>query len=640
MAVNRESDQRTDAASYDTQVATFLDDYGRPRTQQQFERLVRVTKLGCEKLLRSIEIKGVVQGRVKKYESLRAKLAEDDLGKDVEDITPCTQVTEPRGNVREHVKDASQHTKLAEPKDDVGKDVERKELAKSEGSEEVLSVRDWVLRGKDIGSHPDMGDLAGVRIGLFFPDDIVKVAQEIIKCFDMVHCFGTVTGGRTLTYDNKRKIDEHLKGPFHDDSGDDWQQPGYKSWQMVVEWKEARALPIDLEYLQPLQKELPKRLQSRRVEIQVGTVVTQAWAEVQHNIIYKRPADLLATPTMKRMIDATNGLAITTEILLNELQRGLRTAEREAYALAQRPIRGADEFLTWFEYTYTSRMGPEERLRWARPQDKLAAGSLLRVCNQPPPDMQSSTVQPCRACFKALIETRGLLKLGKIKEAHDLDISKLMLQFLGFTNVESTFARCRDSNPKRYNLHHPKMPSWWLGTPHPGLRVDMAIPPEELWFLGRFDARNDFNLLSASIVEALQLMEFMKPIDEGHLIQGLSASPVPVLGQLTATVDIFYDDTDFPYYTPIIHHSQAVWYIIDDKYATGGEFDALIGLPIIKEWEKISSIIFANRALEEASSESPGIDGVDGCQIELDNDLRNHNDATVLNSQSCAVEEP
>ncbi|GAB1319930.1 hypothetical protein MFIFM68171_10140 [Madurella fahalii] len=67
-----------------------------------------------------------------------------------------------------------------------------------------------------------------------------------------------------------------------------------------------------------------------RVEIQIGTVVTQAWAEVQHNIIYKGPKDIQVTPTMKRMIDAINGLAITIDIMLIKLERSQAQAEKES----------------------------------------------------------------------------------------------------------------------------------------------------------------------------------------------------------------------------------------------------------------------------------------------------------------------
>ena len=59
-------------------------------------------------------------------------------------------------------------------------------------------------------------------------------------------------------------------------------------------------------------------------------MVTQALAEVQHSIIYKSSNDIQATKTMKRIIDAINGLAITTDIMLRELERSQAQAEKEA----------------------------------------------------------------------------------------------------------------------------------------------------------------------------------------------------------------------------------------------------------------------------------------------------------------------
>ncbi|KAH8734096.1 hypothetical protein BGZ61DRAFT_529299 [Ilyonectria robusta] len=133
------------------------------------------------------------------------------------------------------------------------------------------SFRDWVTKEKDIYKHDEMGDLAGVRIGLYLPRDVVKVAKEIKKRFDMKRLFGTVTGGRGATEGRKLDLQKHGNGPWYsqDVNGADehWEHYGYKSWKMVVEWK----------------KPLPKGVTSSRVEIQIGTVVSQAWAEVQRH---------------------------------------------------------------------------------------------------------------------------------------------------------------------------------------------------------------------------------------------------------------------------------------------------------------------------------------------------------------------
>jgi len=95
---------------------------------------------------------------------------------------------------------------------------------------------------------------------------------------------------------------------------------------MVVKWNEEHLGAIKAD-LVPI-----KFFGTPKVEIQLGTVVSQAWAEVQHNIIYKNPDGLPygSTPTMTRILDAINGLAITTDIMLVELEQNMGKAAREA----------------------------------------------------------------------------------------------------------------------------------------------------------------------------------------------------------------------------------------------------------------------------------------------------------------------
>jgi ppGpp synthetase/RelA/SpoT-type nucleotidyltranferase len=262
-------------AAFDN-IRVVLLNYQEPETQQLYKKLVESTCQQCEEMLKGKEIKGMVRGRIKKYTSLHEKLK----------------------------------IILKDPK--VNPNFEAS----------VSSVY------KD----PDMGDLAGVRIGLYFPDDILKVAKEIEKHFDIKYVFGTVRGGRDATTDRNKDIQKHMNGTWSSRGPEGtiqyWEHYGYKSWQVVVEWKGPQREELESEMAEaglwphPLQPPL-------RVEIQVGTVVTQAWAEVQHNIIYKNPEDLLATPSMIRIIDAVNGLAITTEIMLKELEQRLEQAKKE-----------------------------------------------------------------------------------------------------------------------------------------------------------------------------------------------------------------------------------------------------------------------------------------------------------------------
>jgi ankyrin repeat protein/ppGpp synthetase/RelA/SpoT-type nucleotidyltranferase len=284
-----------DSSLCNQKVRVFLQEYKKTKTQQLFKDFAEITRKKCEDLLKSRKIKGLVHSRSKGYDSLETKLS--DMAKTSEFIKWVAGTD----------------------KDDINKYGE-------ENSGECDK------RGRDIYKHPDLGDLAGVRIGLFFPGDVAKVAEMINEIFDASHTFGTVTDPTRSAVDGRnRDVQRHGDGRWISQApGQDihhWEHYGYKSWQVVVGWKQP--LPKDLQLIEaalaPTEVFGPLR-----VEIQVGTVVTQAWAEVQHNIIYKSSNDIQATTTMKRMIDAINGLAITTDIMLTELERSQAQAEREA----------------------------------------------------------------------------------------------------------------------------------------------------------------------------------------------------------------------------------------------------------------------------------------------------------------------
>ncbi|GAW25938.1 putative ankyrin repeat protein [Rosellinia necatrix] len=141
--------------------------YNEAKTQLLYKKLVEIARQQCEDRLEKIGrkgIKGVVHGRVRKYASLTNKL---------------TQIQ-----------------KDEEKSPDFGASV------------------------SSIYEHPDMGDLAGVRIGLYFPDDIAKVEKEIKEHFDVKHTFGTVRGGRDVTTDRNEDIEKHGNGPWSSNGQD------------------------------------------------------------------------------------------------------------------------------------------------------------------------------------------------------------------------------------------------------------------------------------------------------------------------------------------------------------------------------------------------------------------------------------
>lgn len=392
---------------YIHKVSAFVKKYKDSKTQDQFENLVTLTRVNCEKLLEHIPIKGVVQGRKKKYESLKKKLKLPDGNYD----------------------DADDEVDA----DEADLDFEEAHADIYDENGEVPNLRDWIYKGGNIYKHPDMGDLAGIRIGLYFPDDIKKVAQEIEKHFRMKHCWGTVTGGRIATQGRNLDVQEHLTGAWVSPGTDDhWEHYGYKSWQVVVQWKEDLLEPFTSEDLRgrlgSLRKKMPKGFKSLRVEIQVGTVVTQAWAEVQHNIIYKNPDNILTTPNMKRVIDAVNGLAITTDIMLKELGQALDVAKKEAEKEAEKRARVVRERfdwaisnLGWLKEDYMSQMRQEGAQLWVsslHEADKMLNTMLQATDGQhadPTPPLNATDVERLR---EQVISLRDTAQVYGVDKAH------------------------------------------------------------------------------------------------------------------------------------------------------------------------------------------------------------------------------
>ncbi|KAF4995416.1 hypothetical protein FGRMN_5200 [Fusarium graminum] len=327
------------ADSYNRKVSACLTSYQKPSTQEEYRKIAEDMRNLCEELLKKNGIRGVVTCRVKAYDSLSKKLS--DMASDT-------------------------------------------------------SFRDWVS-SNDILNHHEMGDLAGVRIGLYLPQDVIRMAKECKRHFKLVHCFGSVPSGRDTPRRGRMNLEAHNKGRFHsvDQFGSDeyWHHSGYKSWQMVVEKKKARA------------------------EIQLGTVVSQAWAEVQHNVLYKRPDNIFSSPTMKRMIDGINGLAITTEIMLDELERSVEIAKAEEKDRKYREdqydrmlIKTEDDFVSWFDVTYWHKMPNTLALRWE--PNAISVLRLVQFCTTP--GYQLGLTKELKAYpgshYKRLVEEKNLLQ--------------------------------------------------------------------------------------------------------------------------------------------------------------------------------------------------------------------------------------
>lgn len=136
----------------------------------------------------------------------------------------------------------------------------------------------------------DIVDLAGVRIALYFPADREAVRKFINATFD-------VEAAKEFPEEGKPTHKKRFSG--------------YWATHYRVHMKESALGDKDARYAQAV------------VEIQVASVLMHAWAEVEHDLIYKPMTGTLSEAEYA-ILDQLNGLVLTGEIGLEQLQAAIK----------------------------------------------------------------------------------------------------------------------------------------------------------------------------------------------------------------------------------------------------------------------------------------------------------------------------
>ena len=136
--------------------------------------------------------------------------------------------------------------------------------------------------------YEDIIDLAGVRIALFFPGDREEVDRFIHSHFNV---------------DNVKDFPEALSHPG-----------AYQKRFLGYVGRHYR-LYLKPETLSPEQQHLTQYV----IEVQVGSVLMHAWAEVEHDLVYKSTGGFLSYDEYA-ILDELNGLMHEGEIALERLQ--------------------------------------------------------------------------------------------------------------------------------------------------------------------------------------------------------------------------------------------------------------------------------------------------------------------------------
>jgi len=134
----------------------------------------------------------------------------------------------------------------------------------------------------------DIVDLAGIRVALYFPSEREVVGEVIQELFEIEE---------TKTFPKNSHKPKHNK-----------RFSGYWATHYRVRLKKA--------------DDVDKRFTSTVFEIQVASVLMQAWAEVEHDLVYKPFSGNLAEEELA-ILDEINGLVLTGEIALERLQKAI-----------------------------------------------------------------------------------------------------------------------------------------------------------------------------------------------------------------------------------------------------------------------------------------------------------------------------
>ena len=189
----------------------------------------------------------------------------------------------------------------------------------------------------------DIVDLAGVRIALYFPSDREKIDKIIHDAFtDVKHKTfpeqDEKRGSDSLSQVGETPVDFQQR--FHGYSADHYRV------RMRVENLATKKLRDDFQKTNPV------------IEIQVASVLMHAWAEIDHDLVYKTLTSGPASQQELRLLDATNGLVHTGEVLLQQLQ----TAMDDRVAYQNKPFSEQYELLSFLRGQIKKAKGSMEHL--------------------------------------------------------------------------------------------------------------------------------------------------------------------------------------------------------------------------------------------------------------------------------------
>jgi ppGpp synthetase/RelA/SpoT-type nucleotidyltranferase len=145
----------------------------------------------------------------------------------------------------------------------------------------------------------DIPDLAGVRIALYFPGDRAKAVSLISDNF-VIHSTKAFPIGLENKVPTSGEMTKHVK-----------RFAGYSATHARMSLKPASLHPDKERYARAM------------IELQIASVLMHAWAEVEHDLVYK-PLEGQLSEQELALLDQVNGLVMAGEIALERLQEAIK----------------------------------------------------------------------------------------------------------------------------------------------------------------------------------------------------------------------------------------------------------------------------------------------------------------------------
>lgn len=165
-----------------------------------------------------------------------------------------------------------------------------------------------------------MHDLAGMRVSLYFPDDVQKVVDLLADRFEIVEG-PTRKGGLTRDFQKIRKLVEEQR------QGEEAAKEGrgeLGSLQMTTSSSPElpfggyRATHVVIRHKHNFDRHA-RGDHRTNIEVQIGSIIMHAWSDIEHDILYKPSHTGKASPDVVRMLGLINGIVMTGEVALQQL---------------------------------------------------------------------------------------------------------------------------------------------------------------------------------------------------------------------------------------------------------------------------------------------------------------------------------